>query len=236
MTSNKRVKGKDEDKGVIPRHSPKLGTNQGDANTMMNYSFGGDGESLIGVRKFSSILRSLLFSSRRTSTSFRKARYFSQNSSVTRMASSAAGKRLRSRTGGTGPYILWEKARPVLIDPTKVGLPVLDPAAIYPSLFDDVSFIPSIHPARVSLSRPRRSSHVRRSSQPSEDEPWEDIWIEIARNENTTRKRYTDLGGSGGLYIKKFYDKRKGTRRTRVGKELRGDLTIPRRGLGLARA
>ena len=47
MTSNKRVKGKDKDKCVIPRHSPKLGTNQGDANTMMNYSFGGDGESLI---------------------------------------------------------------------------------------------------------------------------------------------------------------------------------------------
>ena len=49
MTSNKRVKDKDEDKGEIPWHSPKLGTNQGDANTMMNYSFGGDGESLISL-------------------------------------------------------------------------------------------------------------------------------------------------------------------------------------------
>ena len=35
------------------------------------------------------------------------------------------------------------------------------------------------------------------------------ILAETARNENTMRKRYTDLGGSGGLYSKKFHNERK---------------------------
>src|SRR4051812_11620133 len=42
---------------------------------------------------------------------------------------------------------------------------------------------------------------------------------EIYRNKNTTRTRYTDLGGSGGLYIAKFNNIRKvlGKNRTETG-------------------
>jgi hypothetical protein len=52
-----------KDNDVIPRHSPKLGTNQGIPIPMMNYSFGGGGKIITGARKISSILRSLMFSS-----------------------------------------------------------------------------------------------------------------------------------------------------------------------------
>ena len=43
--------------------------------------------------------------------------------------------------------------------------------------------------------------------------------------QNTSRKRYTDLQGSGGLYSKNFHDKRKVPGRTRVGKGRRGGQT-----------
>jgi hypothetical protein len=52
---------------------------------------------------------------------------------VTRRPSSTIGKKFRSRTGSVGPCILWEKAHPAFIDPTKVGSFALDPPVIYPS-------------------------------------------------------------------------------------------------------
>ena len=54
--------------------------------------------------------------------------------------------------------------------------------------------------------------------------------------QNTSRKRYTDLQGSGGLYSKNFHDKRKAPDRTRVGKGRRGGQTIGRRGPRSGRA
>ena len=54
--------------------------------------------------------------------------------------------------------------------------------------------------------------------------------------QNTSRKRYTDLQGSGGLYSKNFHDKRKVPDRTRVGKGRRGGQTIGRRGPRSGRA
>ena len=48
--------------------------------------------------------------------------------------------------------------------------------------------------------------------------------------QNTSRKRYTDLQGSGGLYSRNFYVIRKVPGRTRVGKRRRGGQIIGRRG------
>ena len=62
------------------------------------------------------------------------------------------------------------------------------------------------------------------------------ILAENSSKQNTTRKRYTDLGGSGGLYSKKFHDIRKVPGRNRVGEGLRGAIPIWRRGQGGARA
>jgi hypothetical protein len=48
---------------------------------------------------------------------------------VTSIPSFIIGMKFRSKTGNVGPCILWEKARPVFIDPTKVGFLALDPQA-----------------------------------------------------------------------------------------------------------
>jgi hypothetical protein len=58
MTLLEKSMGKDND--VIPWHSPKLGTSQGDAYTNDELLLG---EIITGARKISSILRSLMFSS-----------------------------------------------------------------------------------------------------------------------------------------------------------------------------
>ena len=55
------------------------------------------------------------------------------------------------------------------------------------------------------------------AEEPSLSDPEEDIVAptlglylsETDRNKNTTKTRYTNLGGSGGLYITKFHNKRK---------------------------
>ena len=101
---------------------PSLEQTKGMPILVMNYSFGGGGGmTWIGVRNRSSIRRSLIFSSWSISTSLRRARYWSQNSSVTRSTSVTAGKELKSGIGGIAPCRLWEKARRALTDPTKVG-------------------------------------------------------------------------------------------------------------------
>ena len=126
---------------------------------MMNYSFGGDGGMIvIGVRKRSSIRRSLLFSSLSISTSIRRTRCCSQNSSVTRSAS-AAGKEPRSGIYIIAPCILTEKARRVLIDPTKVGLLVLYLLAIYsPCWCVEIFFTSSLTLWSMSLRQDAISS------------------------------------------------------------------------------
>jgi hypothetical protein len=53
--------------------------------------------------------------------------------SVTSIPSFIIGMKFRSKTGSVGPCILWEKARPAFIDPTKVGFLALDPPASYSS-------------------------------------------------------------------------------------------------------
>ena len=160
---------------------PSLEQAEGMPKPMTNYFFDDGGTIMIGVRKRSSIPRSLLFSSWSISTSILRTRYWSQNSSVTRRASSTAGKELRSGTGGIGPCILWEKARPTLIAPTEVGFLFLELLAICSSLLDDIFFTSSLtlwsmslrldailssstHPTKVPWSRSRRSSRRRFSS------------------------------------------------------------------------
>ena len=149
---------------------------------VMNYSLGGDGGmTWSGVRKCSSIRQSLTFSSGSISTSIFITRYWSQNSSVMRRASVTARKGPKSGTGGVAPCKLWENARWVLTDPTKVGLLASGPADGCPFLTDDIFFTYSLtlssmslrlawtffsfaHPTKFPWSRSRRSSRLRRSA------------------------------------------------------------------------
>ena len=59
---------------------------------------------------------------------------------------------------------------------------------------------------------------------------------EIDRNENTMKTRYTDLGGSRGLYSKKFRNKRKVCGGNLVGDGIQGPHTTWRCDQGWARA
>jgi hypothetical protein len=52
---------------------------------------------------------------------------------VTSILSFITGMKFRSKPESVGPCILWEKARPAFIDPTKVGFLALDPPATYSS-------------------------------------------------------------------------------------------------------
>jgi hypothetical protein len=110
---------------------PSLEQAKGMPIPMTNYSFGGGGITL-GLMKYSSILRSLRFSSWSISISLSRTQYWAQSSSVTSIPSFITGMKFRSKTGNVGPYISWEKARPAFIDPIKVEFLALDfPASCY---------------------------------------------------------------------------------------------------------
>jgi hypothetical protein len=110
--------------------------------------------------------------------------------------------KFRSKTGNVGPRTSWEKARPAFIDPTKVEFLALDPLASYSSFSFGVLV--------VLFPRPFALVVAWRIHDPPKTE--NNLLTETARNKNTMRKWYTDLGYSGG-YMGKNYTSRRNHRR-----------------------
>jgi hypothetical protein len=96
---------------------------------------------------------------------------------VTSIPSFITGMKFRSKTGSVGPCILWEKARPSFIDPTKVGFLALDPPATCSSFSLRSWWSSSL--GLLPLSSPEG---------PWSSQNWEQILIETAQNKNTIYK------------------------------------------------
>jgi hypothetical protein len=112
---------------------------------------------------------------------------------VTSIPSFIIGMKFRSKTGNIGPCILWEKARPEFIDPTKVEFLALDPPASY-SFFSlgswwssSLGLLPLSSLGGAMIRLELRTTPDRNSSKQKHYETW-----------------YTDLGYSGGLYRQKL--------------------------------
>jgi hypothetical protein len=72
------------------------------------------------------------------------------------------------------------------------------------------------------------SSPYRHLKEPWCSQNWNQLLTETARNENTTRKRYRNLGQSGGLYRRKLNIKTKS--REETGTETSSEVVSPQGG------